>query len=69
MTELALRIDGLTKSDDGSEAWARSAEATVFPSYADLPDALGLELTRGYGSDRTPQGLQGRGPRRPARGR
>jgi hypothetical protein len=96
VTELALRMDGLTKSDDDSEARARSAEATVFLSYADLSDALGLELTRGYGSDRirarvlttlgfevtatttvsaasgnriTFQGLQGRGPRRPARGR
>ncbi|MET9970224.1 hypothetical protein ABZZ80_31015 [Streptomyces sp. NPDC006356] len=96
LTELALRMDGLTKSDDDSEARARSAEATVFLSYADLSDALGLELTRGYGSDRIRaprpdhprlrghrdddrlgglrqprhlQGLQGRGPRRPARGR
>ncbi|MCX5521842.1 hypothetical protein OG342_03015 [Streptomyces bobili] len=39
MSELALRMDGLTKSDDDSEAWARSAEATVFLSYADLSDA------------------------------
>jgi hypothetical protein len=52
VTELALRMDGLTKADDDSEARARSAEATVFLSYADLSDALGLELTRGYGSDR-----------------
>ncbi|MBB3724471.1 LmeA family phospholipid-binding protein [Nonomuraea dietziae] len=52
MTELALRMDGLTKSDDDSQARARSAEATVFLSYADLSDALGLELTQGYGSDR-----------------
>ncbi|MFJ8046634.1 hypothetical protein [Streptomyces luteogriseus] len=40
-TELALRMDGLTKSDDDSEARARSAEATAFLSYADLSDALG----------------------------
>jgi hypothetical protein len=46
VTELALRMDGLTKSDDDSEARAPSAEATVFLSYADLSDALGLELTR-----------------------
>ncbi|WP_053084628.1 hypothetical protein [Streptomyces viridochromogenes] len=40
VSELALRMDGLTKSDDDSEARARSAEATVFLSYADLSDAL-----------------------------
>ncbi|MFF7164246.1 hypothetical protein ACFZBP_23305 [Streptomyces sp. NPDC008086] len=54
MSELALRMDGLTKSDDDSEARARSAEAIVFQPYADLSDALGLELTWGYGCDRIP---------------
>lgn len=52
VTELALELDGLTKSDDDSEARARSAEATAFLSYADLSNALGLEISRGYGSDR-----------------
>jgi hypothetical protein len=95
VTKLALRMDGLTKSDDDSEARARSAEATVFLSYADLSDALGpgtdpglrfrpdprLLTTLGFevtatttvsatsGNRVTFQGLQGRGPRRPARGR
>lgn len=52
MTELALELDGLTKSDDDSEARARSAEATAFLSYADLSDTLGLEVSQGYGTNR-----------------
>ncbi|MDQ0761526.1 hypothetical protein [Streptomyces canus] len=43
------RVDEVGRRQRGR---ARSAEATVFLSYADLSDALGLELTRGYGSDR-----------------
>ncbi|MDX2915909.1 LmeA family phospholipid-binding protein [Streptomyces griseiscabiei] len=52
VTELSLELDGLTKSDDDSQAHARTAEATAFLSYADLSDALGLEISRGYGTDR-----------------
>ncbi|MEI5520504.1 DUF2993 domain-containing protein [Streptomyces brasiliscabiei] len=52
VTELSLELDGLTKSDDDSEAHARTAEATAFLSYADLSDTLGLEISRCYGTDR-----------------
>jgi hypothetical protein len=52
VTELTLALEGLTEPDDDSEARARSAEATAFLSYADVSDALGLEVTQGYGTDR-----------------
>ncbi|MEU9348122.1 DUF2993 domain-containing protein [Streptomyces sp. NPDC048278] len=47
VTELSLRLDGLTKSDDDSEARAKSAEATARLSYPDLSDSLGLEVSQG----------------------
>ena len=47
VSELSLQLEGLTKSDDDSEARARSAEATAFLSYRDLSSALGLEIGQG----------------------
>ncbi|MFG1666177.1 DUF2993 domain-containing protein [Streptomyces sp. Y7] len=47
VSELALRLDGLTKADDDSEARARSARAGAFLSYPDVSDALGLEISQG----------------------
>ncbi|MEU9456854.1 DUF2993 domain-containing protein [Streptomyces sp. NPDC048277] len=47
VTELSLRLNGLTKSDDDSEARARSAEATAYLSYSDLSNGLGLEVSQG----------------------
>ncbi|WP_405867838.1 DUF2993 domain-containing protein [Streptomyces sp. NBC_01515] len=47
VTELSLQLRGLTKSDDDSEARACSAEATAFLSYADVSNALGLEISQG----------------------
>ncbi|MFE5922883.1 DUF2993 domain-containing protein [Streptomyces sp. NPDC056468] len=47
VSELSLQLDGLTKSDDDSEARARSAQATAFLSYADVSNALGLEISQG----------------------
>lgn len=47
VSELTLRLNELTKSDDDSEARADSAEATAFLSYRDVSDALGLEISQG----------------------
>ncbi|MEU9051314.1 DUF2993 domain-containing protein [Streptomyces sp. NPDC048384] len=47
VSELRLRLNGLTKADDDSEARARSAEATAFLSYEDVSNALGLEISQG----------------------
>ncbi|WP_405585986.1 DUF2993 domain-containing protein [Streptomyces sp. NBC_01092] len=47
VSELSLRLDGLTKSDDDSEARARSARATASLSYTDVSDTLGLEISQG----------------------
>ncbi|MFG2375474.1 DUF2993 domain-containing protein [Streptomyces sp. NPDC048504] len=47
VSELSLRLTELRKSDDDTEALARSAEATALLSYADVSDALGLEISRG----------------------
>ncbi|MEW1827964.1 DUF2993 domain-containing protein [Streptomyces sp. NPDC088196] len=47
VSELALRLNELRKSDDDTEARARSAEATALLSYPDVSDALGLEISRG----------------------
>ncbi|MDR6979973.1 hypothetical protein J2X68_006711 [Streptomyces sp. 3330] len=52
LSELDLRLDGLTRSDDGSEARARSAAATARLSYRDVSDALGPEVSRGEGPGR-----------------
>ncbi|GAA3810065.1 hypothetical protein GCM10022403_049940 [Streptomyces coacervatus] len=52
VSRLDLDLDGLTKSDDDTEAQARSAEATAFLSYPDLSAALGLEVSRGAGPGR-----------------
>lgn len=51
VSELSLRLKGLTKSDDDSEARARSAEATAFLSYTDVSNALGLEISQGSRPD------------------
>lgn len=47
VTELDLKLDDLRKSDDGSEARARSAEASARLSYTDVSNALGLEVSQG----------------------
>ncbi|MCZ4513447.1 DUF2993 domain-containing protein [Streptomyces sp. ActVer] len=47
LTELDLELDDLRKSDNGSEARARSAEATARLSYTDVSNALGLEVSQG----------------------
>ncbi|MGW0873846.1 LmeA family phospholipid-binding protein [Streptomyces sp. NPDC002740] len=52
LSELDLRLDGLTASDDDNEARARSAEATARLSYRDVSDALGLEVSQGGGPGR-----------------
>jgi hypothetical protein len=52
VSRLDLDLHGLTKSDDDTEARARSAEATAFLSYPDLSDALGLDVTQGDGPGR-----------------
>ncbi|WP_030937227.1 DUF2993 domain-containing protein [Streptomyces sp. NRRL S-646] len=52
VTRLDLDLRGLTKSDDDTEARARSARATAFLSYPDLSNALGLEVSQGAGPGR-----------------
>jgi hypothetical protein len=47
VSELALRLDELRRSDDDTEARARSAEATALLSYPDVSEALGLEVSQG----------------------
>ncbi|WP_329348007.1 DUF2993 domain-containing protein [Streptomyces sp. NBC_01261] len=47
VSELSLRLRELRKSDDDTEALARSADATALLSYPDVSDALGLEISRG----------------------
>ncbi|MFJ8537182.1 DUF2993 domain-containing protein [Streptomyces sp. NPDC093591] len=47
VSELSLRLNGLTKSDDDGEARARSAQATAFLSYEDVSKVLGLEISQG----------------------
>ncbi|MDH6213675.1 LmeA family phospholipid-binding protein [Streptomyces pseudovenezuelae] len=44
VTELALSLDGVRKSDDDKEARARKAEATAHLSYPDVSNALGIEI-------------------------
>ena len=51
VSELSLRLSELRKSDDDTEALARSAEATALLSYADVSDALGLEISQGTRPD------------------
>ncbi len=47
VTELALRLDDVRKSDDDSAARARSAEAVAHLSYTDVWNALGVEISQG----------------------
>ncbi|MGW0654418.1 LmeA family phospholipid-binding protein [Streptomyces umbrinus] len=47
VSRLDLALDGLSKSDDESEALARSAEATAYLSYTDVSHTLGLEVSQG----------------------
>lgn len=47
VTDLSLHMEGLRASDDESEATAREAEATAFLSYADVSNALGVEISQG----------------------
>ncbi|WP_043664488.1 LmeA family phospholipid-binding protein [Streptomyces xylophagus] len=51
VSELSLRLAGLRKSDDDTEALARSADATALLTYTDVSDALGLEISRGARPD------------------
>ncbi|MBK3576178.1 DUF2993 domain-containing protein [Streptomyces sp. MBT65] len=51
VSELSLRLAELRKSDDDTEALARSAEATALLSYPDLSDTLGWEISRGTRPD------------------
>lgn len=51
VSELSLRLKELRKSDDDTEALARSADATALLSYPDVSDALGLEISRGTRPD------------------
>ncbi|MFJ4782018.1 DUF2993 domain-containing protein [Streptomyces sp. NPDC088794] len=44
VTELALDLHGVSKSDDDKEARARKAEATAYLSYEDISNALGIEV-------------------------
>ncbi|MGW3290159.1 LmeA family phospholipid-binding protein [Streptomyces sp. NPDC001002] len=46
VTELDLGLDGVRKSDDDKEARARKAEATAYLSYADVSNALGIEISQ-----------------------
>ncbi|GAA2490985.1 DUF2993 domain-containing protein [Streptomyces longisporus] len=52
VSRLDLDLHGLTKSDDDTEARARSAAATAFLSYPDLSNALGPEVSQGAGPGR-----------------
>ncbi|MFJ5259374.1 DUF2993 domain-containing protein [Streptomyces sp. NPDC088387] len=52
VTELTVRLQDVTESDDERAARARTAEATAFLSYRDVSDALGLEISRGDRPDR-----------------
>jgi hypothetical protein len=47
VSELSLWLAELRKSDDDTEALARSAEATALLSYPDVSDALGPEISPG----------------------
>ncbi|MEV0469313.1 LmeA family phospholipid-binding protein [Streptomyces prunicolor] len=51
VSELSLRLKELRKSDDDTEALARSATATALLSYPDLSDALGPAISRGTRPD------------------
>ena len=52
VSRLDLDLHGLTKSDDDTEARARTAEATAFLSYSDPSNALGLEVSQEAGTGR-----------------
>jgi hypothetical protein len=47
VSRLDLDLDGLTKSDDDTEAQARSSQATAILSYRDVSHTLGLEVSQG----------------------
>ncbi|MFI1035848.1 DUF2993 domain-containing protein [Streptomyces sp. NPDC020951] len=47
VSRLDLALDGLSQSDDDTEALARSAEATAYLSYTDVSHAIGLEVSQG----------------------
>ncbi|MGW0191557.1 LmeA family phospholipid-binding protein [Streptomyces sp. NPDC003362] len=52
VTKLTVRMDGLKTSGNADEAHARSVQATAYLSYADLSDALGVEVSQGDESSR-----------------
>ncbi|WP_405945626.1 DUF2993 domain-containing protein [Streptomyces prunicolor] len=51
VSELSLRLKELRRSDDDTQALARSATATALLSYPDLSDALGPTISRGTRPD------------------
>ncbi|WP_405725394.1 DUF2993 domain-containing protein [Streptomyces sp. NBC_01537] len=58
VTELDLKLYDLRKSDDDSEARARSAEAAAHLSYTDISSALGVEVSQGTRPGRISASLQ-----------
>ncbi|WP_406435203.1 DUF2993 domain-containing protein [Streptomyces sp. NBC_00631] len=52
VTRLTVGMDGLETSGSADEAHARKAEATAYLSYADVSNALGVEVSRGDRADR-----------------
>lgn len=47
VTRLTVGMDGLKTSGDADEAHARSVRATAHLSYADVSDALGVDVSQG----------------------
>ncbi|MGW1715243.1 LmeA family phospholipid-binding protein [Streptomyces sp. NPDC002156] len=52
VTRLTVGMDGLTTSGSADEANARSVRATAYLSYADVSNALGVEVSQGDDPDR-----------------
>nr|AGZ94047.1 hypothetical protein [Streptomyces sp. MMG1612] len=52
VTKLTVGMDGLKTSGGADEAHARSVRATAFLSYADVSNALGVEVSQGDGPGR-----------------
>ncbi|MFI6015607.1 DUF2993 domain-containing protein [Streptomyces sp. NPDC051243] len=52
VTKLTVGMDGLKTSGDADEAHARSVQATAHLSYADVSNALGVEVSQGDESGR-----------------
>ncbi|WP_369034988.1 LmeA family phospholipid-binding protein [Streptomyces adonidis] len=52
VTRLTVGLDGLKTSGSADEAHARSVRATAYLSYADVSNALGVEVSQGDDPDR-----------------